>query len=31
MSLWAVYLAIIGFGALFTTIGIHFFRRRVIA
>ena len=31
MSLWAVYPAIIGFGALFTVIGIRSFRRRVIA
>lgn len=31
MSLWAVYLVLIGFTALFTTLGIRFFKRRVIA
>jgi ABC-2 type transport system permease protein len=31
MSLWVVYAAVVGFGALFTGIGIHFFRKRVIA
>ena len=30
MSLWAVYPVLIGLTALFTTIGIRFFRRRVI-
>jgi ABC-2 type transport system permease protein len=31
MSLWAVYPVVIGFTVLFGTIGIRFFRRRVIA
>ena len=30
MSLWAVYPVLIGLTALFTTIGIRFFRQRVI-